>query len=39
MGRVGKLDEIADLVCFLASDKASYLSGITVTISGGKSHY
>ncbi|WP_371069548.1 SDR family oxidoreductase [Sediminibacillus sp. JSM 1682029] len=37
LGRVGKLTEIADLVCYLSSDKASYITGTTVNISGGKS--
>lgn len=37
LGRPGKLDEIADLVCYLASDRASYITGTTVTITGGKS--
>ncbi len=37
LGRVGRLDEVADLVCFLASDRASYITGTTVSISGGKS--
>ncbi len=37
LGRPGKLDEIADLVCYLTSDRASYITGTTVTISGGKS--
>jgi len=37
LGRVGRLDEIADLVCFLASDMASYITGTVVNISGGKS--
>jgi len=35
--RVGRLEEIADLVCFLASDMASYITGTVVNISGGKS--
>ncbi len=35
--REGRLDEVADLVCFLASDRSSYLTGTTMTISGGKS--
>ena len=35
--RVGHLEEIADLVCFLASDMASYITGTVVNISGGKS--
>jgi len=37
LGRVGRLDEIADLVCFLASDMASYITGTVINISGGKS--
>ncbi|WP_068676330.1 SDR family oxidoreductase [Oceanobacillus sp. Castelsardo] len=37
LGRVGKLDEIADLVTYLVSDHASYITGTTVNISGGKS--
>jgi len=36
LGRVGKLAEIADLVCFLASERASYINGTTYNISGGK---
>lgn len=37
IGRVGKLSEVADLVCFLASDRAGYIHGTTINISGGKS--
>tara|TARA_Y100001947_G_C10158549_1_gene227165 strand:+ start:40 stop:450 length:411 start_codon:yes stop_codon:yes gene_type:complete len=37
LGRSGKLSEVADLVVFLASERASYLHGTTVNISGGKS--
>ncbi|WP_053218240.1 SDR family oxidoreductase [Virgibacillus senegalensis] len=37
LGRVGKLTEIADLICYLSSGKASYITGTTVNISGGKS--
>ena len=37
LGRSGKLSEVADLVVYLASDRASYLHGTTVNISGGKS--
>ncbi|MFT3861490.1 sorbitol-6-phosphate dehydrogenase subunit [Micropruina sp.] len=37
IGRPGKLDEIADLVCYAASDRASYITGTTLTITGGKS--
>ncbi len=37
LGRPGKLSEVADLVCFLASRRAGYIHGTTVNISGGKS--
>lgn len=36
MGRAGKLDEVADLICYLLSDRASYISGTTINISGAK---
>ncbi|MEB6231467.1 SDR family oxidoreductase [Mammaliicoccus sciuri] len=35
--RVGELKEVADLVCYLSSDKSSYITGTTINISGGKS--
>lgn len=37
LGREGTLKEVADLTCFLASDRASYIHGVTYNISGGKS--
>ncbi|WP_414163624.1 sorbitol-6-phosphate dehydrogenase subunit [Superficieibacter sp. BNK-5] len=37
LGRPGRLTEIADLVIWLASDKASYITGTTINITGGKS--
>ncbi|WP_332697007.1 SDR family oxidoreductase [Halalkalibacter lacteus] len=37
LGREGKLTEIGDLVSYLASDRASYITGTTLNISGGKS--
>lgn len=36
LARDGKLTEIADFVTYLASDRASYISGTTLNISGGK---
>jgi sorbitol-6-phosphate 2-dehydrogenase len=37
MGRAGKLTEIADAVCYLASSRASYITGTVLNLSGGKS--
>jgi len=35
LGRLGKTDEIAASVVFLASDSAAYISGETININGG----
>ena len=35
MGRVGRPDEVANLITWLASDEASYVSGSTYIIDGG----
>ncbi|GAB2027386.1 sorbitol-6-phosphate dehydrogenase subunit [Lactovum odontotermitis] len=37
LGRPGYLSEVADVICYLLSDHASYLTGITIPVSGGKS--
>jgi NAD(P)-dependent dehydrogenase (short-subunit alcohol dehydrogenase family) len=37
MGRVGQPEEIADLIVFLASSKAGWITGVTVPIDGGRS--
>lgn len=37
LGRPGHLSEVADVVCYLISDHASYLTGITIPVAGGKS--
>ena len=34
--RMGKPEEIADLVAFLASDKAAFMTGATLSINGGQ---
>ncbi|MDY3006655.1 SDR family oxidoreductase [Anaerococcus porci] len=36
LGRSGKLSEVANLVSFLASDRASYIHGVTINVAGGK---
>ena len=35
MHRYGTLDEQAGVILFLASDDASYLTGITIPVGGG----
>ena len=34
--RVGTAEEIADTIVFLASDKASFITGASVAVDGGK---
>lgn len=36
MGRTGSAEEVAEAVLWLASDAASYITGVTVPISGGR---
>jgi 3-oxoacyl-[acyl-carrier protein] reductase len=36
MGRIGQDREVADLVAFLASGRAGYITGVTVPIDGGE---
>ncbi|MEG0899439.1 MAG: 3-oxoacyl-[acyl-carrier-protein] reductase [Oscillospiraceae bacterium] len=35
LGRLGNPDDIANIVCFLASDKASYITGQVISVDGG----
>lgn len=35
LGRVGKSEEVADLVLFLASERAAFIHGANITIDGG----
>jgi glucose 1-dehydrogenase len=39
MGRIGRAEEVADAVEFLASDKASYITGTTLYVDGGMTLY
>ena len=36
-GRAGKAEEVAELVAFMLSPEADYITGTTVTIDGGLS--
>lgn len=36
MGRAGSADEVADAILWLLSDKASYVTGTTIDVSGGR---
>jgi len=36
LGRSGKLTEVADMCVYLASDRASYVHGVTINVAGGK---
>ena len=33
--RIARPEDVADLVCFLASARASFLTGICITVDGG----
>jgi 3-oxoacyl-[acyl-carrier protein] reductase len=35
LGRLGTPQDVANLVCFLASDAAAYITGQTLTVDGG----
>jgi NAD(P)-dependent dehydrogenase (short-subunit alcohol dehydrogenase family) len=39
LGRIGKAEEVASLVCFLASEELSFSTGATFDISGGRAVY
>lgn len=37
LGRIGRPEDVADLVLFLASERASFLTGASITVDGGAS--
>jgi NAD(P)-dependent dehydrogenase (short-subunit alcohol dehydrogenase family) len=37
LGRMGRAEEFANLACFLASDRASYITGTAINVDGGRS--
>jgi len=37
LGRHGKLKEVAEVVLFLCSKEASYITGVVMPVDGGKS--
>jgi 3-oxoacyl-[acyl-carrier protein] reductase len=37
LGRIGEAEEAGDIIAFLASDRASYLTGVAINIDGGTS--
>jgi len=39
MGRIGKTEEVANVVVFLASEKASYIAGASINVDGGYGRY
>jgi meso-butanediol dehydrogenase/(S,S)-butanediol dehydrogenase/diacetyl reductase len=37
MGRVGRPEEVANAILFLASDEASFVTGAALSVDGGRS--
>ncbi|MEY2402222.1 MAG: hypothetical protein QOJ08_2333, partial [Ilumatobacteraceae bacterium] len=36
MGRAAQVEEIAEVIAFVASDKASYITGAVIAVDGGR---
>ncbi len=39
LGRFGDVGEVSGIVAFLASDRASYLTGTSIDVAGGMGRY
>jgi 3-oxoacyl-[acyl-carrier protein] reductase len=39
LGRFGRVDEVSGIVAFLASDRASYITGASIDVAGGMGRY
>jgi 3-oxoacyl-[acyl-carrier protein] reductase len=39
LGRMGEVEEVAELICFLASESLSFSTGATYDISGGRATF
>ncbi|MDC3388137.1 SDR family oxidoreductase [Flavobacteriaceae bacterium] len=39
LNRFGKAEEVGDLIAYLASEKSSFITGETISIDGGDSHF
>ena len=37
LGRIGESEEVGDVIAFLASERASYVTGAAINIDGGQS--
>jgi NAD(P)-dependent dehydrogenase (short-subunit alcohol dehydrogenase family) len=37
VGRIGEAREAGDVICFLASERASYITGASINVDGGSS--
>ena len=37
IGRIGYPQEVANVICFLASEEASFMTGSTIPVDGGRS--
>jgi NAD(P)-dependent dehydrogenase (short-subunit alcohol dehydrogenase family) len=35
LGRIGEVEDVAELVAFIASERASFITGTTIPVDGG----